>query len=175
MRQAVERKRDAERAADIVRDAGGKVVGRTRLQKIAYLLEAAGLGEGFAFEYRHYGPYSEELANAAWHAALLGVIHEEERPTSWGGSYSVFTAGGARSGMVPPARLALVRAAVQADPVALELAATAAFLAAEGNPDPWAETERRKPEKAAIRINEAKALYRALQQVDTPRRLPKIA
>ena len=38
---------DAHRAAEIVRDAGGHIVGRTRLQKIAYILEAAGLGGGF--------------------------------------------------------------------------------------------------------------------------------
>lgn len=176
MRQVVERNRDADKAAQIVRDAGGTVVGRTRLQKIAYLLEVTGLGHGFAFEYRHYGPYSEELTSAAWHATLLGLIHEEERPTSWGGSYSIFTEGERHVGKAAPApvRQQLVQTAVQADPVALELAATAAFLAAEGNPDPWAETERRKPEKAAARLNEAKALYRALQQVDTPRHLPGI-
>ncbi len=42
--------------AEIVRDVGGRIVGRTRLQKIAYLLELAGFGVGFRFEYRHFGP-----------------------------------------------------------------------------------------------------------------------
>ena len=36
-----------DKAAAIVRDAGGRIVGRTKLQKIAYLLELSGLGEGF--------------------------------------------------------------------------------------------------------------------------------
>jgi hypothetical protein len=40
----------------IVRDAGGHIVGRTRLQKIAFMLEPAGLGGGFPFRYKHYGP-----------------------------------------------------------------------------------------------------------------------
>ena len=39
------RKRDTEKVAAIIRDAGGKIVGRTRLQKTGYLLELAGLGE----------------------------------------------------------------------------------------------------------------------------------
>jgi uncharacterized protein YwgA len=57
-------KPDWQKAAEIVRDAGGRIVGRTKLQKVAYLLELAGLGDGFQFEYRHYGPYSEDLAGA---------------------------------------------------------------------------------------------------------------
>ena len=59
------RRRETEKAADIVRAAGGRVVGRTRLQKIGYLLELAGLGEGFPYAYRYYGPYSEERLTAA--------------------------------------------------------------------------------------------------------------
>src|SRR5580693_3962979 len=86
------RKRDFQKVADIVHDAGGEVVGRTRLQKIAYLLELAGLGEGFDFEYRHYGPYSDQLAAATRLAGAFGLIKEEERPTAWGGFYSVYTA-----------------------------------------------------------------------------------
>ena len=41
------RKRDTDKVVAIVRDAGGTIVGRTRLLKTAYLLELAGLGEGF--------------------------------------------------------------------------------------------------------------------------------
>jgi uncharacterized protein len=42
--------------------AGGQVPGRVRLQKIVYLLDQIGLESGFTFEYHHYGPYSEGLA-----------------------------------------------------------------------------------------------------------------
>lgn len=85
MPREVERKRDVDKVTEIIRAAGGEIVGRTRLQKVAYLLELAGLGHGFSFEYRHYGPYSEDLALASRNADLLGFLEEEERPTSWGG------------------------------------------------------------------------------------------
>jgi hypothetical protein len=162
-------------AANIVRDAGGEVVGRTRLQKTAYLLELAGLGSGFEFEYRHYGPYSEQLATAVSNAATLRLLSEDEKPTNWGGFYSVFrfTAHGGADDAAP-ARVALIREAANAGPVALELAATAAFLAAEGVSDPWKETERRKPEKAAKSLEDAKTLYRSLLKISTPEPLPAI-
>ena len=52
MSHGLERKRDVDKVAEIIRAAGGEIVGRTRLQKVAYLLELAGLGHGFRFEYR---------------------------------------------------------------------------------------------------------------------------
>jgi hypothetical protein len=170
------RKHDTQKVADIISDAGGKIVGRTRLQKIGYLLELSGLGEGFAFEYRHYGPYSEQLATAARVARLLGFIEEDERQTAWGGFYSVFTAT-CRS--MPDEtgqhRSDFIRIAADADPIELELAATAAFLSGQGVTDPWQETAKRKPAKAqGGRLENAKALYRRLQEIQTPRPLPQI-
>jgi hypothetical protein len=165
-------KKDIEKAADIIRDAGGKVVGRTRLQKIAYLLELTGLGEGFEFEYKHYGPYSEQLANAVAIATVTRLISEEERSTTWGGTYSVFTVDSATTGNVPDARLQLISRATSIDPITLELAATAAFFAAEGEPDPWGETARRKSEKADIRLESAKEFYRELASLPTPVPIP---
>lgn len=160
----------------IVSAAGGRVVGRTRLQKIAYLLELTGLGEGFSFEYRHYGPYSEELAHATQAAKLVGKLSEDERTTSWGGSYSIFTTlGNANTETENEARACLARLAAEVDSVELELAATAAFLAAEGEGDPWLETMRRKPEKAASgRLEKAQDLYQKLRKIETPNPLPQI-
>jgi uncharacterized protein YwgA len=170
-------KTEAEMAADIVRDAGGKVVGRTRLQKMAYLLEISGLGCGFPFEYRHYGPFSEELANAVVNAQIADLITEEERMATWGGFYSIFKtkpgAGPANSN-VNAARKQILDLGMEANPISLELAATAAFLAAEGNSEPWAETRHRKPEKAAKYLDDAKALYAQLRSVETPKPLPAI-
>lgn len=167
-------RREYERVVQIVSDSGGRVVGRTKLQKIAYLLEATGLGAGFSFEYRQYGPYSEELASAARTARLLGVLREEEYPTSWGGLYSVYSVSSASCG--ESTRTQLAKIAAEADAIELELAATAAFLASQQSADPWGETEKRKPEKASPdRLDRAKALYRQLQQVSTPKQLPRIA
>src|SRR5262249_36360540 len=135
----------------------------------------AGLGEGFRFEYRHYGPYSESLAVATLQAQFFDLVREEERRAAWGGSYSIFTAD--PSGMAAePARLQLIREAMKSDPVALELAATAAFLANEGSDDPWGDTTERKPEKAhGLHLIKARALYQRLQNIETPTPLPRIA
>lgn len=168
-------KAEAKKVADVIRDAGGTLVGRTRLQKTAYILEITGLGEGFSFEYRHYGPFSEELALATRNADVLGLVSEEERPASWGGLYSIFTVREGSGRQSPKARRDLAKIAVDADPIELELAATAAFLKLQGEMDPWGETERRKPEKAENgRLKKAKELYAQLRRVPTPIRLPEI-
>ena len=165
-------KSNAEKVATIVAAAGGKLVGRTRLQKLAYLLELAGLGEGFQFLYRHYGPYSEELALATRDATLMGVLEETENPAAWGGTYSIYKTSHTAT---DAALLSFAKIAADANAVELELAATAAFLSQEGNADPWDETARRKSNKAdAGRLQKAKELYRKFAQVNTPTALPAI-
>lgn len=165
----------ARQAAAIVRDAGGYIVGRTKLQKIGFFLEAAGVGSGFPFRYKHYGPYSEQLAAATQHAAALRLIIEKESVANWGGLYSTFCAQMPPDPSTHPARARLAHEMVNADAVELELAATAAFLGYERFPDPWAETARRKPEKAeGGRLERAKQLYERLRQVPTPHSLPAI-
>jgi len=166
---------EAHRVAAIVRDAGGQVVGRTRLQKIAYFLEASGLGTGFRFRYKHYGPYSEQLAAAAQHAAALKLIVENESVANWGGLYSIFHSQIPPDPDSNPARIQISQEMVNADAVELELAATALFLAHEGFDDPWSETARRKPDKAdGDRLEKAKRLYQRLQRIRTPHPLPEL-
>lgn len=165
----------AVKAARIVRDAGGRIVGRTKLQKVAYFLTAAGYEPDMPFAYRHYGPFSEELASGARLAGLLGLISETEQQASWGGTYSTYVTSERSSHDVPAERRRLAMEAAAADAVELELAATAAFLANEGYTDPWKETQRRKPEKSTNeRILKAKDLYRRLSAIETPVRLPPI-
>jgi uncharacterized protein YwgA len=166
---------EAQRAAEIVRDAGGQIVGRTRLQKIAFILEAAGLGAGFQFRYKHYGPYSEQLADAAQTARIVGMLREQETPATWGGLYSTYHSQLQPDHFVPEARRRLAQQLVHVDAVELELAATALFLAYELCSDPWDETARRKPEKAeGGRLQRAVQLYQGLRQIPTPRALPPI-
>jgi uncharacterized protein YwgA len=169
-------KPDRQGAADIIRDAGGEIVGRTRLQKVAYLLELAGLGDGFQFEYRHYGPYSEDLTDAIRLANAFGLIVEEERQANRGGRYSIFRTKSDSGPHRTMERRAFAAKAAKIDAVELELAATAAYLvSAENCEDPWGETAKRKPEKADNgRLDAAKAAYRELQKIQTPRSLPAI-
>ena len=162
---------DHEKVARLIVDAKGRVVGRTRLQKTAYLLETAGLGDGFRFFYNHYGPYSEQLAMAISQGDL---VREEEKPTNWGGTYSIYTTtlvdGSAKSGV----RHDLIALATAANPVALELAATAVFFSRAGESDPWAVTAVRKPLKARDYLDAAKSLYRQLKGIETPNPWPDL-
>lgn len=164
---------EGQKVASIVADAGGRVVGRTRLQKIAYLLSVSGFDDNFSFRYKHYGPFSESLANAARVAKIFGEVIESEHPASWGGTYSVFSSD-KRFSSGDTSRAELARMAADADAIELELAATAVFLHNEGYSDPWAETARRKPEKARDRLDGAKTLLENLSQVKCPVQLPTL-
>jgi len=166
---------NAVKIVEMVQDAGGKVVGRTRLQKMAYLLTVTGFESGLEFKYKHYGPFSEDVAAAARDGKLLGLMMEEEKPTSWGGSYSIYSAPDAVRATAPDGRIKLAKMAACADAIELELAATAVFLAKQGHPDAWEETARRKPEKAeAGRIDRAKGLFRQISEIAFPIPLPAI-
>lgn len=163
-------------ATRIIQDAGGKLVGRTRLQKVAYLMQLAGFGDEFDFEYRHYGPFSEDLARGMDIAVAFGDVEETEKQADWGGRYSVFSL---RDGAAHPSdarRAAFVQKAKEINAVELELAATAAFLSiVEKVPDPWGETKRRKPEKARDgRLERARDAYDALRRLNTPATLPAL-
>lgn len=165
---------DMKGVAGIVALAGGELVGRTRLQKTSYLLELAGVGDGFSFSYKHYGPFSQELADSTHIAILFGELEEIQRDTAWGGRYSIYMSKNELP-ETPMAKLEIVKLAKGADPIELELAATAAFLAEQGFDDPWAETAKRKPEKTRHgRIEKAKALYAKFKQIKTPKAWPNI-
>ena len=154
----------------IISTGGGKVVGRTRLQKIAYLLNLAGIDPTFEFEYKHYGPFSADLAQSVDFAKLASLVSEESKSTSWGGFYSVFSSDAPSDNDVQ--KKSLIDLVINAESVVLELAATAAFLHSDFD-DPWLETARRKPNKATtLNISKAKDLYRQLQQLETPQPFP---
>lgn len=152
--------------------AAGELVGRTRLQKTMVMLELAGLGFGFEFDYHLFGPFSEDLVNAAERASALRYIQEIPKRSSWGGIYSIFKAEKHSSGN--EARDQIVNLARDADSIVLELAATAAFLANIGVEDPWNEVSLRKPEKITrARLSSAKELYAKFLAIETPVNLPQ--
>jgi len=158
----------------IIRDAGGSIVGRTRLQKIAYLLTATGLDDNFRFSYKHYGPFSAELASSAKIGALFGELNEDLSNATWGGTYSTYTISDVPKSDQNDPRQILAFKAAEADSIELELAATAVFLAHEGYTDPWDETAQRKPEKATnLRLANAKSLLADLAEVEVPKPIPQ--
>jgi uncharacterized protein len=158
----------ASSVACIVRLNGGRLIGKTRLQKSVYFLEALGAGFGFDFSYHHYGPYSEELANLTDDAKALGLLKIKWHTSQDGSEYAVFEdteedleeedeeANEKREG--------ILRVLKEYSAVELELAATADFLSKHGyQNDPWAETRRRKGSKLTDeRMGRAKELLREL-------------
>ena len=164
---------------EIISLAGGKIIGRTRLQKSVCALELTGLGYGFQFSYRHFGPYSEDLKIACDDADALGYIKENAEATSWGGWYSIFetneNANAEVSNSVQQKRQELLTLTANAKSVELELAITAAFLAKNGVKDPWTEVAIRKPTKAdPNKLKGAKILYKDIAKIKTPEPLPAI-
>jgi uncharacterized protein YwgA len=156
-------------AARLVQDAGGELVGRTRAQKVAYLAQLAGFGSEFSFEYHNFGPFSDDLARGLEIASALGQLKEDERPTGWGGYYSIYRLR-KQAAPADPKRAAFLQRAKAIGAIELELAATAAFIFdVEGigrtkGGNPWTETARRKPEKAKDgRLAKAAEAYESLR------------
>ena len=158
----------AQLVTDIIHAAGGRLIGRTKLQKTVYLLEATGWKGDFVFRYCHYGPYCESLAEAASDAVSLGYLEEKYSRTESGNPYSIYETTSPEKTVTPFSQRQknLIKTASEANAIELELAATALFLAKEESfENPWDETSRRKPQKASDKmIGQAKALYNTLSQ-----------
>ena len=151
--------------------AGGEVVGKVRLQKIVYLLDQIGLNSGFSYEYHHYGPYSDELAEQVEDDVVFRYVDaEQRRRQSDGVPYVVYKASTVGEGdPVDEHPLAdRVRSALsemqQRSATVLELAATIHWLkVAEGLDDWCTELVRRKGAKTQNgRKSEALELLRVL-------------
>ena len=150
---------------------GGKLTGRTRLQKQAYLLHCCGadLNE-LDFIYHYYGPYSFELADGCVNAKAEGLITMDEHHGQYGTPYTVFRATEPQQSagigeLSPKQSKAVVDRTNQASSIALELAATAAFLQRQGVYEGrvMEELKLRKSRKAtAENLKEARQLLKAL-------------
>ena len=135
---------------------GGRLVGRTRLQKQAYLLHCCGGNFGLSFVYHHYGPYSFELVNGLTDARAEQRIDIDERPGRHGVPYAIFELTGDEApgwlGDLPATRVRpLVRRMKSVSDIELELAATIVFLRDEAGctgDQAITETKARKPLKA---------------------------
>lgn len=149
---------------------GGKLVGRTRLQKGIYLLHRCGADLELSFVYHHYGPYSFELAAGCADAIEERRIEVEERPGQRTGRYWVFKAtecGGAVGALTPDRARRIVDRLRPCTDLVLEIAATIVFLRDEGgyakDEDAIAETRSRKAQKVTDeRMEKALALLRDL-------------
>lgn len=162
-------------AEDIVVDMialnGGEMVGRTRLQKGAYLLHRCGANLDLSFVYHHYGPYSFDLASGCLDARAEGWIDIEEKPGRYRIPYAIFRLREAanpsgRLGALPgdEARPLLERMGKASD-IVLELAATIVYFIENGRDakEGIRETKVRKPLKAdETSLARARSLIRDL-------------
>lgn len=147
--------------------SGGELVGRIRLQKVIYLLDQLGMNSGAAFEYHHYGPYSEVVSDAVTDAKFWGHIKESVSfRVADGAPYSSF-----RTESAAPAALGEMSADdarrflgkfAGCTSTVLELAATVHWLAfKEGRADWRSEIEVRKSGKTGNgRLEKAMALLK---------------
>jgi len=159
----------SEKIAEVLDLNGGSLVGKTRLQKTLYFLEAANSGYGFDFQYYHYGPYSEELSVAADEAILLGSIEQKWAQSNKGHPYAVLRLGPnykPEEKEKSEIKAAILKLLDQYDPVSLELGATAHFLRDSGYKDYWQETKIRKASKASPeRLEKAKKLLTEFENI----------
>ncbi|MFN3226489.1 MAG: hypothetical protein ACE360_09620 [Hyphomicrobiales bacterium] len=117
--------------------AEGSLETRIRLQKLAYLLAAAGSSQFDLsdFEYHHYGPYSRSLSDALRSAVSSELIQETDLadPDLKYSKYSYSLTDGGRSiaelfADMPQDDINLVKSLKNTDWRALELAATIHYL-----------------------------------------------
>ena len=66
-------------------DLAGGLDSRKRVQKVVYLLQAAGCDLGADYYLHHYGPYSTDVARMLDELARMGVLKERSEPLSNGG------------------------------------------------------------------------------------------
>jgi uncharacterized protein YwgA len=66
----------SETILGIIELAGGKLQGRTTLQKLAYFAAVEGICD-FKFRAHYYGPYSDEVAQTTSLLSALEALHED--------------------------------------------------------------------------------------------------
>lgn len=149
--------------AALVKLNGGRIVGKTRLQKTVYLLKSCGIDLGFDFDYHHYGPYSEELSIASGDAVALKLINLNWN-NAYGNEYAIFSIAAEPTTNLPNKTRDALTVLERHDATTLELAATADFLLKNGFPkNAWQETERRKASKITpARVESAKQLLQEI-------------
>lgn len=147
----------------LISAAGGEVVGKVRLQKLVYLLDQLGLESDFSFSYHHYGPYSEDLADAIEEDVIFRRVEIETRRRGDGVPFFVFRSQSHSTAAFSPKIASAIKAMQLRSAMVLELAATAHWLAFVERYDDWreelikrkgAKTEQGRSDDALRLLNE---------------------
>ena len=134
----------------LLKAAGGRLDGRVRFQKTAYLLDRLGLESGFRYEYGNFGPFSRELNNAVEDAKAFGLLKEEiGRRKVDGAHFSIFKLTTdhlelpSKMGDLTKVMLeSYLQTFAETHITVLELAALANWLSEEEERSDWKETLR---------------------------------
>lgn len=161
-------------AVNLIKLSGGQIVGRTWLQKAAFLLDRCGAKTKLRFTYHNYGPYSFELADGWKDARAEGRIEIEEKLGRFGIPNSIFKVRDAGNDttmltnlgdLSPDVARAQLNKMAEVSNIVLELASTMVYLQEEGYGEQAVkELKIRKPLKATDGlITKANKLLRDLK------------
>jgi uncharacterized protein YwgA len=143
----------------------GTLNSRKRLQKVAYLLEAAGCALACDHYLHHYGPYSSQVASLTDEMVKDGLLEEYEKVNTVGVTYSYRLSRHAKADLIEFENStrgtdlhkkiekfeALSKKLLKTDLTVLELASTVAFFRCEeklDREDAIARTVKMKTELA---------------------------
>jgi uncharacterized protein YwgA len=65
----------------------GTLRSRKRMQKVVFMLQAAGFPAEVEYRLHHFGPYSDDVAHLADEMTQIGLLEEKETATSIGNTY----------------------------------------------------------------------------------------
>lgn len=160
---------------EVVKINHGEMVTKIRLQKTMYFLWEMRLLSGVddpGFEYRHYGPFSEDLAFAADDAVAEGKLATEPRFGRHSEPYTIFKTTEKQRPVLALDEHARIGAALRIfrryTGMEMELASSVHFLRGHGYPGDAAvnETRIRKPLKATdARLERARKLLREIEEL----------
>ncbi len=135
--------------AKLIEWAPGELESRKRLQKVVYLLQAAGCPLDVEYALHHYGPYSRDVAELTDEMCHAGLLEERTSPNTLGGrTFSYHLPEPTRAqlrSMDPPVDLAQYEGLAKrllAEPnlKKLEFAATVAYFHRQGGS--WEDARR---------------------------------
>jgi uncharacterized protein YwgA len=145
----------ARLVVDVVALSGGRLVGRTRMQKTIYLLDVLGMRSGASYYYYNFGPFSDEIANGISDSKFSGVLVEEtEYRMSDASPFSIFKSDkfseqAHQVGALPADKVTgILQRFASCNSTVLELAATIHWLAQVEKVSDWrGELVRRQGSK----------------------------
>jgi uncharacterized protein YwgA len=157
----------------------GTLHSRKRMQKVVFMLKAAGFPTDAEYRLHHFGPYSDDVAHLADEMTQADLLDEHEDASGFSNSYDYRLSAKANAALVQfeatprgeseaaalAAHHGLAMRLFEADLKDLEYAATLVYFRKRGAPWPEAidkTCEFKKLRKKSLAIRRAEALAREI-------------